>query len=75
MSRSRIRGVYSVGRVRISLAREGQDEYPSGRLQTPAEAAALFLKTAPDDGREHFRVVFLTARHIPIAITRSRSAV
>ena len=66
MSTLRIRGVYTVGRLRISIVREGTDEYPSGRVETPAAAAELFLKTAPDDAREHFRVLFLSVRHIPI---------
>ena len=65
MSTSRIPGVYTVGRLRISIAREGTDEYPSGRVDSPAAAAELFLKTAPDDAREHFRVLFLSVRHIP----------
>jgi DNA repair protein RadC len=69
MSTSRIRGSYSVGRLRISIVREGPDEVPSGRVETPASAADLFLKTAPDDGREHFRVLFLSVRHIPIGIS------
>ena len=68
MSTSRIPGVYTVGRLRISIAREGTDEYPSGRVDSPAAAAELFLKTAPDDAREHFRVLFLSVRHIPIGI-------
>lgn len=68
MSTSRIPGVYTVGRLRISILREGTDEYLSGRLDSPAAAAELFLKTAPDDAREHFRLLFLSVRHIPIGI-------
>ena len=44
MSTSRIRGSYNVGRLRISIVREGPDQYPSGRVETPAAAA---------DGRQH----------------------
>jgi DNA repair protein RadC len=69
MSTSRIRGSYNVGRLRISIVREGPDEVPSARVETPAAAADLFLQTAPDDGREHFRVLFLSVRHIPIGIS------
>jgi DNA repair protein RadC len=68
MSTSRIPGVYTVGRLRISILREGTDEYLSGRIDSPAAAAELFLKTAPDDAREHFRVLFLSVRRIPIGI-------
>ena len=68
MSTSRIRGSYNVGRLRIAIAREGTDVYPSPRVESPAAAADLFIKTSPDDGREHFRALFLTARHIPIGV-------
>ena len=68
MSTSRIRGSYNVGRLRIAIAREGTDVYPSPRVESPAAAAELFIKTAPDDGREHFRALFLSARHIPIGV-------
>lgn len=68
MSTSRIRGSYNVGRLRIAIVREGTDTYRSPRVESPAAAADLFIKTAPDDAREHFRVLFLTARHIPIGV-------
>lgn len=67
MSTSRIRGSYNVGRLRIAIVREGTDAYPSPRVESPTAAAELF-KTSPDDGREHFRVLFLSARHIPIGV-------
>jgi len=71
MSTSRIRGSYNVGRLRIAIVREGADEYPSPRIENPAAAAELFMKTSPDDEREHFRVLLLSARHIPIGLRAS----
>jgi DNA repair protein RadC len=68
MSTSRIRGSYNVGRIRIAIARQGTDDYPSLRVESPSAAVEPFMKTSPDDGREHFRVLFLSARHIPIGI-------
>jgi DNA repair protein RadC len=52
--------------VRLSITRERSDLYESPRCESPA--AELLLASAPDDGREHFRVLFLSTRHIPLAI-------
>ena len=68
MSTSRIRGTYSVGRIRVSIVRDGTDCYLSQKADSPQAVARLFLATAPDDGREHFRILPLTVRHIPIAL-------
>src|SRR5512137_2236512 len=68
MSTSRIRGTYSVGRIRVSIVRDGTDSYEAQCANSPQAAAQLFLATAPDDGREHFRVLPLTVRHIPIGL-------
>jgi DNA repair protein RadC len=59
---------YAVGRVRLSITREGADEFETTRCESPEEAARLFIASAPDDGREHFRALFLSARHNPLAL-------
>jgi DNA repair protein RadC len=67
-TRLRAARTYSVGKVRLSITREGADQYEAGRCENPEAAAKLFLASAPDDGREHFRVLFLSTRHIPLAV-------
>ncbi|HER20091.1 MAG TPA: hypothetical protein ENO14_03495, partial [Chromatiales bacterium] len=44
------------------------DEFESTRCESPEAAARLFIASSPDDGREHFRALFLSARNIPLAI-------
>jgi DNA repair protein RadC len=44
--------------VRVEMVREGQGVYAN-----PNDAAAYFAETAPSDGREHFRALFLNTRH------------
>ena len=68
MSTSRIRGSYSIGKLRVSIVRDGTDAIQAQVANSPKAAAEIFLATAPDDGREHFRVLPLTVRHIPIGI-------
>jgi DNA repair protein RadC len=54
--------------VRLSITREGSDQYESTRCESLEPAARLAIASAPDDGREHFRAIFLSARNIPLAI-------
>jgi DNA repair protein RadC len=67
-TRPRATRTYAVGRVRLSITREGTDEFESTRCESPEAAARLFIASSPDDGREHFRALFLSARNIPLAI-------
>jgi DNA repair protein RadC len=67
-TRPRATRTYAVGRVRLSITREGTDEFESTRCESPEAAARLFIASAPDDGREHFRVLFLSARNNPLAL-------
>jgi DNA repair protein RadC len=45
--------------VRVDMVREGAGE----RVSSPGEAGRYFLATAPSDGREHFRALYLDTRH------------
>ncbi len=67
-TRPRATRTYAVGRVRLSITREGTDEFESTRCESPEQAARLFIASSPDDGREQFRALCLSARNIPLAI-------
>lgn len=42
--------------------------YEGGPLAGPAAVAAFLKERLPDDGREHFRAVYLDVRHKPLAL-------
>ena len=59
---------YTIPGVRICLAREAGAELAYTPTTDPEGAAKLALETAPDDGREHFRLILLDVRRKPIAL-------
>lgn len=59
---------YTIPGVRITLVREAGAELAYTPTTDPEGAAKLALETAPDDGREHFRLIFLDVRRKPIAL-------
>lgn len=59
---------YTIPGVRITLVREAGAELAYAPAADPETAARLALDTAPDDGREHFRLIFLDVRRKPIAL-------
>ena len=52
--------------VRLGLERS---EVPyAAPLSSPGAVAAFLLESQPDDGREHFRALYLDVRHRPLAL-------
>lgn len=49
--------------MRVSLVREGAPVYERVKLSAPGDAARYLIPLIPDDGCEHFGVIFLSVRH------------
>lgn len=61
---------YRIPAYRVALVRDGSVTADGERPKAaaPASVARLFLETAEDDGREHFRVALLDIRHRVVGI-------
>ena len=58
---------YTIGNLTVSIVRDAA-VLPGPVVRKPADSAAIFTSTQPDDGREHFRIMLVDVRRRVIGV-------